>query len=119
MQSLLQRLQDGRSLSREDQARQSQQALNDLNSGLANRPADNARAQELLKKLEDALKTDGALDVEQLRALLADLQKFSLESSPQLASKEERPELMNIDPSRLPPAYRGRIQKYFQRLSEK
>ena len=119
MQRLLQRLQEGRPLSREDQTRQSQQALNDLKSGLPNRPSDDARAQELLKKLEDTLKTDGALDVEQLRALLADLQKFSLEASAQLASKEERPELMNVDPSRLPPAYRGRIQKYFQRLSEK
>ena len=28
-------------------------------------------------------------------------------------------ELSNIDPARLPPAYRGRIQKYFQKLSEK
>ena len=35
------------------------------------------------------------------------------------AHSNNRPELMNIDPSRLPPAYRGRIQKYFQRLSEK
>jgi len=73
----------------------------------------------LLKKLSEALKTEGPLDLDELKTLLADLQKFSLETSPQLASKEERPELMNIDPSRLPPAYRGRIQKYFQRLSEK
>jgi hypothetical protein len=112
-------LQEGRPLSPDDQARQSQQALNNLKSGLPNHPADEARAQELLKKLEEALKTDAALDLDKLRTLLADLQRFSLENSPQLASKEEHPELMNMDPSRLPPAYRGRIQKYFQRLSEK
>jgi hypothetical protein len=119
IQSLLQRLQEGRSLSPQDQARQSQQALDDLKSGLPNHPADDARAQELLKELEETLKTDAPLNLEDLKTLLADLQRFSLETSPQLAWKEERPDLMNIDPSRLPPAYRGRIQKYFQRLSEK
>jgi hypothetical protein len=119
IQSLLQRLEQGRPLSPEDQARQGQQALNNLKSGLPNQPADEARAQELLKKLGDVLKTEGPLNLDELKTLLADLQKFSLETSPQLASQEERPDLMNMDPSRLPPAYRGRIQKYFQRLSEK
>lgn len=119
IQNLLQRLEQGRPLSPEDQARQSQEALNNLKSGLSDHPADDLRAQELLKKLDEALNTNSPLNLDELKGLLADLQKFSLEPSPQLASKGERPELMNIDPSRLPPAYRGRIQKYFQRLSEK
>jgi hypothetical protein len=119
LQSLLQRLEQGRPPTPADQARQSQQALNDLKSGLPNRPADEARAQELLKQLEELLKTEGNLNLEELKKLVADLQRFSLEAAPQLASKPDGPELMNIDPARLPPAYRGRIQKYFQRLSEK
>lgn len=119
LQSLLQRLQQGRALPREDQAKQSQQAMNDLKSGLPNRPADEARAQELLKELDALLKAEGTLNLNELKKLISDLQRFSVESSPQMASKEEGPDLVNIDPARLPPAYRGRIQKYFQRLSEK
>lgn len=119
LQSLLQRFQQGRSLPRSDQAKQSQQAMNDLQSGLPNRPADEARAQELLKQLDELLKADRAPDLKELKKLISALQRYSVEASPELASKPEGPDLMNIDPARLPPAYRGRIQKYFQRLSEK
>ena len=48
-----------------------------------------------------------------------ELRHFSVETADQLATKEDKPEVTNIDPSHLPPAYRGRIQKYFQKLSEK
>jgi hypothetical protein len=57
--------------------------------------------------------------VEDLRKLIAELQHFSVETADQMAKREDKPEVTNIDPTRLPPAYRGRIQKYFQRLSEK
>jgi hypothetical protein len=50
---------------------------------------------------------------------LDQLQHFSVETADHLAKREDKPEVTNIDPSRLPPAYRGRIQKYFQKLSEK
>jgi len=36
-----------------------------------------------------------------------------------LARQEDQPDVSNIDPAHLPAAYRGRIQKYFQKLSEK
>jgi hypothetical protein len=39
----------------------------------------------------------------------------------EVADKRETnsaPEMTSIDPSRLPPAYRGRIQKYYQKLSD-
>ena len=60
-----------------------------------------------------------AVDVDDLKKLMDQLQHFSVETSDRLAKKEDKPDITNIDPTRLPPAYRGRIQKYFQKLSEK
>ena len=70
-------------------------------------------------RLDKVLKGEQPLDIGDLRKLLQDLQHFSVETSSRLAKNEEKPDVNNIDPSRLPPAYRGRIQKYFQKLSEK
>ena len=50
---------------------------------------------------------------------MEELQHFSMEAAEQLASREDKPELTHIDPAKLPPAYRGRIQKYFEKLSER
>ena len=47
------------------------------------------------------------------------MQHFSLETTAQIERRQDKPEVTNIDPTRLPPAYRGRIQKYFEKLSEK
>ena len=59
------------------------------------------------------------MDIGDLKKLMDELQHFSVETADHLAKKEDKPEVTNIDPTRLPPAYRGRIQKYFQKLSEK
>jgi hypothetical protein len=65
------------------------------------------------------IKGDKPMEIEDLKKLMDELQRFSVEHSEKLAKKDEPPEVTNIDPQRLPPAYRGRIQKYFQKLSEK
>jgi hypothetical protein len=65
------------------------------------------------------LKAEQPVEVEDLRKLINELQHFSVETADQMERRETKPEVTNIDPTRLPPAYRGRIQKYFQRLSEK
>lgn len=46
------------------------------------------------------------------------LQAQSPETAGQLARQSEPPGLVHLDPARLPAAYRERIEKYFQRLSE-
>jgi hypothetical protein len=65
------------------------------------------------------LKTETPIEVADLKKLMDELQHFSVETSDKLAKKDDKPEVTNIDPTRLPPAYRGRIQKYFQKLSER
>ena len=89
-----------------------------LQDGMKSRPDSHEPANQLLIEVEKALKTDSALDVDLLKQLMNELQHFSVETADQMARKEDKPEVTNIDPSTLPPAYRGRIQKYFQRLSE-
>jgi hypothetical protein len=77
------------------------------------------RGSQILAKLDQMLKTEKPLDADDLRSLINELQHFSVETADQMTRKEDKPEVTNIDPTKLPPAYRGRITKYFQRLSEK
>jgi hypothetical protein len=74
---------------------------------------------QLLAELDRMLKAEQPLDADDLRKLINELQHFSVETVDQMSKREDKPEVTNIDPTRLPPAYRGRIQKYFQKLSEK
>ena len=119
LDSLIKQLQSGRQLRAEDQAKQGQQMLQNLQSGMRSQYGNNEQGQQLLSQLQEMLKAAEGLDPGDLKKLMEALQHFSVETSEQLAKEEDRPELNNIDPSRLPPAYRGRIQKYFEKLSEK
>jgi len=119
LDSLIKQLQSGRQLRPENQAKLGQQLLQNLQSGMRSQYGDNDRGEQLLLQLRELLKAEKGLDPGDLKKLMEALQHFSVETSEQLAKEDDRPELNNIDPSRLPPAYRGRIQKYFQKLSEK
>jgi len=118
LDSLIKQLEGHRQLSTQDQAKQGQEALFNLQTGLRSRFGDNDRGNQILIQFQQALK-EQALEAGNLKRLMDELQHFSVETADQLAQKEEKPDVTNIDPTRLPPAYRGRIQKYFQRLSEK
>ena len=117
LQSLLNKLENERQMSRSDQAKQGREALYNLQTGLRSLYGDNERGNDILTKLDRVFKAE-ALDVGDLKKLMDELQHFSVETTERLARKEDKPDITNIDPSRLPPAYRGRIQKYFQKLSE-
>jgi myosin heavy subunit len=119
LESLIKQREKNRQTSAQDQAKQGQEALFNLRTGLRSLYGNNERGNQILAQLEEMLKADAPVDAEILKKLMTELQHFSVESAEQLARKEDKPEVTNIDPTRLPPAYRGRIQKYFQKLSEK
>ena len=119
LESLIKQQQNKRQVSPRDQASQGREAMFNLRTGMRDLYGDNERGNRILAQLEEILKAENPVDVETLKKLMAELQHFSAETSDRLARKDDKPEVMNIDPSRLPPAYRGRIQKYFQKLSEK
>ena len=119
LDSLIRQLERQRPVSRNDLGRQGGEALYNLQSGLRNESGDNDRGNQILLHLEEMLKPENSIEVADLKKLMDELQHFSVETSEHRAKKEDAPEVTNIDPTKLPPAYRGRIQKYFQKLSER
>jgi len=119
LESLIKQQQNNRQVSPRDRESQQREALFNLRTSLRDLYGNNERATRILTQLEETLKPEAPVDVELLKKLMTELQHFSVETSDRLARKEDKPEVTNIDPARLPPAYRGRIQKYFQKLSEK
>jgi hypothetical protein len=118
LDSLIKELENDRQVPPKDQAKQGQQALYNLQTGMRSQHGNNDGGNQILRKLQQMLQAETPLDVGDLKKLMDELQRFSAEASGELAKKQDQPEVANIDPARLPPAYRGRIQKYFQRLSE-
>lgn len=120
LESLIKQQENNKQLSRENQRKEGKEALGNLRGALEELYGDkDERSHQIVAQLEDALKQEKQVDVELLKKLMNELQHYSVETSDKLAKKDEKPEVTNIDPSRLPPAYRGRIQKYFEKLSEK
>ncbi|HEY5915227.1 MAG TPA: hypothetical protein VJA21_31930 [Verrucomicrobiae bacterium] len=119
LNNLIRQLEAQRPLSKEDQAKQCREGLMYLQGGMKSRFGDNDRGAQILAELEQMLKAEKPMDIDELKRIMESLQHFSVETSEQLARKEDQPSVMNIDPARLPPVYRGRIQKYFEKLSEK
>ena len=119
LESLAQQLESHRSISRDDLMKQGREALFNLQTGMKELYGTNERATQLANMLAQMLKAETPMDPPNLKKLMDELRHFSVETADQLATKEDKPEVTNIDPSHLPPAYRGRIQKYFQKLSEK
>ena len=119
LDSLVKQMEQKRQVSPEDLAKQERDALYYLQHGLRELRSDNNSTSIAVARLEKLLRNEQPPDLTELKKLLDELQHFSAESADQLASRQDKPDLTNIDPSRLPPAYRGRIQKYFQKLSEK
>lgn len=119
LESLIKQLQKKNPSSEQDRARQGQQALADLQRGMRSQFGSNEQSQALLKQLEELLRKEEGLDPGDLRRIADALQRLSAESSTELARRDDEPEVRNIDPASLPPAYRSRIQRYFERLSER
>lgn len=119
LDSLIKQLEDNRQPSKENQGKQGRQALADLQNGMRSQFGDNEAGNRILAQLEQLLKGENTPDIGDLKKLMDSLQHFSVETSEQLAKNEDQPSVSNIDPAHLPPAYRSRIQKYFQKLSER
>jgi len=118
LESLIKQLEKSSQIPQGDQRKQSQECRYNLQLGLRNQYGSNEHGNQILLSMDQAL-TNNVLDVEDLKKLMDQLQHYSVETSDRLAKKDDKPDVTNIDPTRLPPAYRGRIQKYFQKLSEK
>jgi hypothetical protein len=100
-----------------DDAKQRREALANLARGAQGRYGKDARMARVLVEVEQALEGE-KVDAPRLRKLLDEIERFRVEMGDRRAAQEDKPELRHLDPSKLPPAYRARIERYFQKLSE-
>ena len=85
-----------------------------LGPGSANRP----ETRRLLADLQRQAKgRDGRVDEEVIRRLHAELNRLAVETA-QTEKHRNPSDLKYDDASRLPPAYRERIRKYYEKLPE-
>jgi hypothetical protein len=120
LENLLRALESKRPGAQADQAKQGREALANLRQAMPDKGGNNERGNQILLALEQEFqKKDAPLDLELLKRLLDQLQAFSGEVFTKTDTAEEQPKVTELDPTRLPPAYRGRIEKYFQKLSER
>jgi len=95
------------------------EALANIEGGLASIYGYNERTRDLIAKLQEELKRPKIIiDIRIIESLLRQIQPLSREVAPEAAPARKEAQQTYIDPSRLPPAYRKSIEKYFQKLSE-
>ncbi|MDB6065871.1 MAG: hypothetical protein JWR26_2079 [Pedosphaera sp.] len=118
LESMKQQMENGHALSAEQNAKQRKEALANLSEGLKEVHGDDQNAKQLLALLQEDLKDRAEpLNLAMLKKLMDQLRNYSIEVADK-QDKKEHPDMTNVDPSKLPPAYRGRIEKYYQKLSE-
>lgn len=118
LESLKQQMEKGHALSDSQEAKLRKEALANLTQGLSELSGNTQSTKDLLLLLDEELKDrPNKLDLALLKKLMDQLRNFSIEVADK-NEKKEKPELTNVDASKLPPAYRGRIEKYYQKLSE-
>ena len=119
LESMKQQMENGHQVPPEEEAKQRREALANLSDGLQNLYGSDQQAKQLLAELQQNLKDNptGPLDLALLKKMMDQLRNFSIEIADK-RDQNEKPDMTNIDPSHLPPAYRGRIEKYYQKLSE-
>jgi hypothetical protein len=101
----------------EDEGKQRREALANLRRGATALYGRDQRAERLLQRAEEALKEDQKIDGPRLRKLMDEIERFRVETSEARLTPDD-PRVRHLDPARLPPAYRDRIQRYFEKLSE-
>jgi hypothetical protein len=109
----------GRPLSAQDRARLVREARSNLGIGISEVYGNNERSEQVAKQVEEKLeKPANLIDLQTIRDLLSQIQPMSRERGTEDRPKEEPAKTSNVDLSRLPPAYRQAIEKYFEKLSE-
>ena len=118
LESLTQSSQDGRPLSREARMKLQQEAAANLLGGIENLPADSPPRRDAQRSLRELTDPRTPADERIIQKLVEQLRNLSIETVEVRDRKPDEPNIRYIDPAKLPPAYRERIQKYFEKLSQ-
>ncbi len=118
--SLLRQLESQRPVSPEDREKQRREAYFNLQNALRALAPAQPTAVVLSQELDQDLKPgEKAFDAEVLKRLMAALEKFNNELHAEPENRAVKPEVTGLASGRLSAAYRDRVEKYFQKLSEK
>ncbi len=117
LESLIRQLQTGGAVSSSGTAKQGHQALADIQSAVRDSPGPPGQKGEILKHLAELSRSRGQFTLAQLERLREQLRQYSVATA-RATGRHGLAEVTEIDPAQFPPAYRQRIEEYFQKLSE-
>lgn len=95
------------------------EARAELRGALERKYGQEKRTADLLVEADAALQGGQPIDAARIRKLMDAIERFRVELTDARLTAGQDPRLRHVDAGRLPAAYRDRIQRYFQRLSEK
>lgn len=118
LEGLVAQLEAGRASEGGDAERRRELLFN-LRHGVEGLYGQNERSRRLLLLVEGELtRADLRADPRKLRRLLEEIEQFRVEMGEARLARENERALRHVDAAKLPAAYRDRIQRYYQRLSE-
>jgi len=119
LESLQAAQQSGHPMSPESEAKQREDARLALIKSIPQLYGRNDATTALLSQIDLDLKDKGKpIDLEALKKLTDQIQNFRTELDDKKMEKPDKAEISHSDPSKLPPEYRERVERYFQKLSE-
>ena len=111
--------QAGKPMSPQAEAKQQEDARLALDKSIPQLYGTNQSTTDLLSQVDQDLKGDGKpVDLDVLKKLVDQIQNLRIELDDKKMEKPDKEEISHIDPSKLPPEYRERVERYFQKLSE-
>jgi len=120
LDSLVARPESAERSSPEDEARRRQELRLNLQQGLEGMKGDRTRVARWLLRLDEALAAADLTPEEKLRLkkLREEIEQYRVEVKDRVEREADKALVTRVDPTRLPAAYRDRIQRYFRKLSE-
>ena len=119
LESLLQSNRDSRYMSAEDRQNLQEEALTNIKKGIESLDYDTKSSGITYKMLRDYYTPEVTLDPKVIQRLIAQLDNLSVEFVNAKGEKPGEPEISHFDSENMPQAYRERIRKYFEKLSER
>jgi hypothetical protein len=119
LEGLVAGAESGRAKAGDDARKQRREMVLRLRKGVEDRHGRDPKVAALLDEVEkETTKVDLKVDAQKLRKLMEQIERFRLEASGRPLAPGDDPRLKHVDPEKLPPAYRERIQRYFEKLAE-
>ena len=119
LESMQNAKQEGKPVSPDAEAKEREDARLTLKKSIPQLYGNNEATDAITQQIDEALKDkDKPVDLGALKKLIDQIQNMRVELEDNKMEKPDKAEISHIDPSKLPPEYRERVERYFQKLSE-